>query len=107
MALDPIDVIRRFEPILYFHRDERFFPSDAKRYMERCALWDVNGSPRDSKVRWGGTSAATFPHRPRIPRGKLIVGKDELPVVPGHARQARRGHVHRRSEAGSHHPPGQ
>ncbi len=82
MALDPIDVIRRFEPILYFHRDERFFPSDAKRYMERCALWDVNGSPRDSKVRWGGTSAATFPHRPRIPRGKLIVGKDELPVVP-------------------------
>jgi hypothetical protein len=82
MALDPIDVIRRFEPILYFHRDERFFPSDAKRYMEHCGLWDVIGVPRDSKTRWGGTSAATFPHRPRIPRGKLIVGKDEPPVVP-------------------------
>jgi hypothetical protein len=38
MALDPVDVIRRFEPILYFHRDERFFPSDAKCYMQRCAL---------------------------------------------------------------------
>jgi hypothetical protein len=82
MALDPIDVIRRFEPILYFHRDERFFPSDAKRYMERCALWDVIGTPRDSKARWGGTSSRTFPHFPRISRGKLVVAKDEPPVVP-------------------------
>jgi hypothetical protein len=81
MALDPVDVIRRFEPILYFHRDERFFPSDAKRYMERCALWDVIGTPRDSKTRWGGTSAATFPHFPRISRGKLVVLKDEPPIL--------------------------
>lgn len=82
MALDPVDVIRRFEPILYFHRDERFFPSDAKRYMERCALWDVIGGPRDDKSRWGGTSPRTLPHRPRIPRGKLVARQGEAPVVP-------------------------
>jgi hypothetical protein len=82
MALDPIDVIRRFEPILYFHSAERFFPSDAKRYMERCALWDVIGTPRDSKARWHGTSPRTFPHPPLIARGKLVVVKDEPPVVP-------------------------
>src|SRR5262245_7205870 len=82
MALDPIDVIRRFEPILYFHTAERFFPSDAKRYLERCALWYVNGSPRDSKARWGGTSPRTLPHAPRIARGKLVATKGEAPLVP-------------------------
>jgi hypothetical protein len=35
----PTDLIRRFDPILFFHPGERFFPSDAKRYLERCALW--------------------------------------------------------------------
>src|SRR4051812_13014518 len=81
MALDPVDVIRRFEPILYFHRDETLFPSDAKRYLERCALWDVNGGPRDDRARWGGASPRTFPHFPRIPRGKLIAAEGEDPVV--------------------------
>ena len=81
MALDPVDVIRRFEPILYFHRDETLFPSDAKRYLERCALWDVNGGPRDDRARWGGASTRTFPHFPRIPRGKLIAAEGEDPVV--------------------------
>ncbi len=36
---DLIKLVRRFEPILYFHKDERFFPSDAKRYIEHSALW--------------------------------------------------------------------
>jgi hypothetical protein len=82
MAIDPTDLIRRFEPVLYFHKDERFFPSDAKRYMEHCALWDVNGSPLDSKARWGGTSPRTFPHSPRIARGKIVVNAGEPPVKP-------------------------
>jgi hypothetical protein len=40
-----IKLIRDFEPILFFHGGdanvgaERFFPSDAKRYVEHCALW--------------------------------------------------------------------
>jgi hypothetical protein len=36
---DLIKLVRRFEPILYFHSKERFFPSDAKRYIEHSALW--------------------------------------------------------------------
>jgi hypothetical protein len=80
VADDPIDLIRRFEPILHFHKDERFFPSDAKRYMEHCALWDVKGPPFDDKARWNGTSPRTLPHFPRIPRGKLIVLDGEKPV---------------------------
>jgi hypothetical protein len=41
MSADPelINLVRRFEPILYFHPEERFFPSDAKRYIEHSALW--------------------------------------------------------------------
>ena len=41
MPADPdlIKLVRRFEPILYFHAKERFFPSDAKRYIEHSALW--------------------------------------------------------------------
>jgi hypothetical protein len=34
-----IDLVRRFEPILYFHPEEKFFPSDAKSYIEHSALW--------------------------------------------------------------------
>ncbi|MGF1624970.1 MAG: hypothetical protein ACFCVH_08800 [Alphaproteobacteria bacterium] len=82
MPLDPADAIRRFEPILYFHRDEEFFPSDAKRYLEHAALWDVKGVPRDSKARWGGTSPRTLPHFPRIPRGKVVVVEGEAPRIP-------------------------
>jgi len=36
---DLIKLVRRFEPILYFHSKERFLPSDAKRYIEHSALW--------------------------------------------------------------------
>jgi hypothetical protein len=81
MALDPIDVIRRFEPILHFHSAERFFPSDAKRYFEHCALWRVQGSPRDSQGRWGGVSRRTLPHFPLINRGKIVVLDGEPPVI--------------------------
>jgi hypothetical protein len=34
-----IKLVRRFEPILYFHPEEHFFPSDAKHYIEYSALW--------------------------------------------------------------------
>jgi hypothetical protein len=67
MAIDNLgELIRRFEPILYFHPDERFFPSDAKRYIERSALWTVNGSPRDDKANWGGSGPGQFPRHPKM-----------------------------------------
>ena len=38
-TLDVESLARRFAPILYCHRAEKFFPSDAKRYVEHTALW--------------------------------------------------------------------
>ncbi|HEY3248165.1 MAG TPA: hypothetical protein VGK88_07740, partial [bacterium] len=51
MANDALTLAQRFEPILYFHQKERFFPSDAKRYIESCALWKAV-PPFDSKGSW-------------------------------------------------------
>ncbi len=34
MAVDALALARRFEPVLHFHPQERFFPCDAKRYVE-------------------------------------------------------------------------
>lgn len=38
--VDPVEsLVRRFEPILFFDAAEACYPSDAKRYLEHCALW--------------------------------------------------------------------
>ncbi|WP_442499044.1 hypothetical protein [Methylobacter sp. sgz302048] len=60
---------RQFEPVLFFHEAERFFPSDAKRYLEATALWKSE-QPADHKDSWGGKGAA-FPRQPLIPKGKI------------------------------------
>ena len=65
MAIDnAADLIRRFEPILFFHPDERFFPSDAKRYVENSQVWTVNGAKHDDKHFWGGSNPGNFPRHP-------------------------------------------
>src|SRR5262245_13186126 len=61
MADDIEALVRRFEPILIFAELERFFPSDAKRYFERCALWSSD-LPLDEKDSWGG-KGNPFPAR--------------------------------------------
>jgi len=71
VALSALELAQRFEPILYFHREETFFPSDAKRYVERCALWRAE-PPLDLKDCWGG-KGGPFPRSPVIPSG-LISG---------------------------------
>ena len=43
-----LQLIRDYEPILFFHPEERFFPSDAKRYLEKCALWKAS-APFENK----------------------------------------------------------
>jgi hypothetical protein len=73
MIPDAADLVRRFEPILHFHEDERFFPSDAKRYGEACALWS---GPGDDKTRWG-PGAPALPRTPRIARGDLSLREGE------------------------------
>jgi hypothetical protein len=67
MAIDNVaELVRRFEPVLFFHPDERFFPSDAKRYIEKSALWTVKGTKRDDKVNWGGSGLDHFPRHPKL-----------------------------------------
>jgi hypothetical protein len=58
-----MDLARRFEPFVYFHPDERFFPSDAKRYLEHAALWSAR-APFDVKEVWGGDLAQALPRAP-------------------------------------------
>jgi hypothetical protein len=49
--VDPVEsLIRKFEPILFFDAAEGSYPSDAKRYLEHCALWKA-AKPYD-KASW-------------------------------------------------------
>lgn len=59
-------LIRAFEPILFFDKDEKSFPSDAKRFVEHSALWQVS-PPYDDSKSWSK----------RIPAGSLAAGKGE------------------------------
>ena len=63
-AAKALELAKRFEPILYFHAAEKFFPSNAKRYVEMCALWKAQ-SQFDVKDSWGG-KGAPFPRAPII-----------------------------------------
>ncbi len=68
-ASDAETLARQFEPILFFSANERFFPADAKRYVEHCALWRAQ-APFDTKDSWGG-KGGTFPRAPIIEYGKI------------------------------------
>ena len=63
-------LIRRFEPVLFFHPQESAFPVDAKRYVEHAALW-ASSSPFDDKNNWGGMPGDPFPRQPMVPAGNL------------------------------------
>jgi hypothetical protein len=75
VALDINDLIRGFEPILYFADGERFFPSDCKRYLERSALWNAM-PPFDDHNSWRRNSPGTFPKPLFFPRA-LSARSDE------------------------------
>ena len=62
---------RKFEPILFCHPDESFFPSDAKRYVENAALWVAVAPPFDDKAEWGAGSTQPFPRHPAVPSGGI------------------------------------
>ncbi|HEX6708740.1 MAG TPA: hypothetical protein VF068_00285 [Rubrobacter sp.] len=76
MANEVVDLARRFEPILHFHPQEKFFPSDAKRYLEHCALWKAE-SLFDEKGAWGG-KGRPFPRNPLIAHNKIAASNDEI-----------------------------
>jgi len=66
---DAETLARQFEPVLFVSADERFFPADAKRYVEHCALWRAQ-APFDVKDSWGG-KGGPFPRSPIIDYGKI------------------------------------
>jgi hypothetical protein len=59
-------LIRRFEPVLFLHDDEKFMPSDPKRFIEKANLWTTGTPPYDNAT-WGvgPTSGGVFPRTPR------------------------------------------
>jgi hypothetical protein len=61
---------KRFEPILFFHRQESFFPIDPKWYLEQCALWRA-GAAFDEKKNWGEPPRTLFPRLPQIAKNQI------------------------------------
>jgi hypothetical protein len=91
-------LVERFEPVLFFHPSEKFFPSDAKRYVEHAALW-TGQTIGDDKAGWGGNPGDPFPRNPTVPALGLAALADE----PGDFRfddQLGAGNDHRFLELG-------
>ena len=38
-AQEKLEILKRFEPAVYFTKGERFFPMDVERYISQCSLW--------------------------------------------------------------------
>jgi hypothetical protein len=95
MASNISDLIRAFEPILFFADGERFFPSDCKRYLERCALWNAI-DPFDQNSSWRRNVSGSFP-APLIQHGQVSGRPDEPGTFLG-TKQG--GHFHFCSTAG-------
>jgi hypothetical protein len=70
------DLVKRFEPIMVMDPQEAFVPSDAKRYVEHCALWRAE-PPFDDKNSWGGTAGDPFDRKPEIAKGKIAAIQGE------------------------------
>ena len=72
---------RRFEPVLLLHPAELFFPSDAKRFVERAALWSTT-FPTDDKTNWTSVvpaqGLAATESEPGDFLGDHLSGADEL-----------------------------
>ena len=86
MAVNLNEVIRAFEPILYFAQGERFFPSDCKRYLERSALWNAV-APFDDHSSWHRNAPNARPG-PLIERPQLSARPDEPGTFIGEAQGA-------------------
>src|ERR1019366_5367667 len=81
---DKIALIRQYEPALYFFGapgasgSERFFPSDAKRYLEHAALY-LAKTPFATRADWGTPVAIT---------GQLGDINGEAPIFLGQFNEA-------------------
>lgn len=68
-----------YEPILFFHKDEKYRPVHAGDLMERSAMW-CNKPIDEDKRSWGNCSHTTsdpFPRSPLIDKGNPSVDPDD------------------------------
>lgn len=68
---EKIQLIEAYEPILYFHPDEKFVPVKPDAYMQTSALWHSQ-PPSHDKSDWG-TGGPGFPRQPLIPKRGISV----------------------------------
>ncbi|MBZ0303466.1 MAG: hypothetical protein K8J31_27245, partial [Anaerolineae bacterium] len=54
-AQDKAKIIQAYEPILYFHPDEKFVPVNPRTYIESSMLWPIQpvGEKLHEKDSWG------------------------------------------------------
>ena len=64
------DLVKRFAPILFLHPEEKFFPVDAKRYLEFANLWS-SAQPFSDDTKWGKPGTAPSTRQPVIVTGGL------------------------------------
>ncbi|WP_059017086.1 hypothetical protein [Mycobacterium sp. M26] len=69
-------LVERLAPVMFFHPDEKYFPSDAKRFVEHAALWTAR-VPGDDKNGWGGAPGDPFPRQPTVPAKGLAASAGE------------------------------
>ena len=83
-------LVNRFEPVLFFTL-EKFFPSDAKRYIEHAALWTAQ-DPDDDRNGWGrqaGRPLSAQPHCSGNGSGGCSQRARRLPLRRGTRRRKR------------------
>jgi hypothetical protein len=81
MAEDISALVRRFEPVLIFAEFERFFPSNAKQYIEKCALW-YSDLPLDEKESWSGRGNP-FPRLPILHQFQIAASNAPGEILSG------------------------
>jgi hypothetical protein len=42
-----LELLRQYEPVVYFTRGEQFFPTDVEHYVKECSLWEHHPDGRD------------------------------------------------------------
>jgi len=73
-----------YEPIMFFHRDEKYEPISPARYMSESAMW-CNQPVSSSRESWGACKSVTgridFPVDPLIKKGELSLDSDDIGVI--------------------------
>lgn len=55
-----LDLLRRFEPVVYYTKGEQFYPGNVEDYVRECSLWEHHPNGRDELL---------------IPQGELSLDK--------------------------------